>query len=180
MSGSNPWGRVDAPQMSGWVWKFSRSLLISFPASFVKRISLLNAFLGLPLSGSYPWGREDAHPPDVRVGLKILQIATYIITSKFCKKNFTLKCIPGLALVRVLPLGQGGRPPDVRVGLEIFQNATYIISSKFCKHNFALKWIPGPLSIGVLPLGQGGRPPDVRMGLEILQITTYIISSKFC
>ena len=122
---------MDAPQMSGWVWKFSRSLLISFPASFVKRISLLNAFLGLPLSGSYPWGREDAHPPDVRVGLKILQIATYIITSKFCKKNFTLKCIPGLALVRVLPLGQGGRPPDVQVGLEILQIATYIISSKF-------------------------------------------------
>ena len=38
--GSYPWGRVDAPQMSGWVWKFSRLLLVSFPASFVKRILL--------------------------------------------------------------------------------------------------------------------------------------------
>ena len=47
-------------------------------------------------------------------------------------KNFALKCIPGLALVGVLPLGQGGRPPDVRVGLEILQTAIYIISSKFC------------------------------------------------
>ena len=66
------------------------------------------------------------------MGLKILHITTYIITNKFCKKNFPLKCIPGLALVGVLPLGQGGRPPDVRVGLEILQTATYIISSKFC------------------------------------------------
>ena len=56
----------------------------------------------------------------------------YIISNKFCKKNFALKCIPGLALVGVLPLGQGGRPPDVRVGLEILQITTYIISSKFC------------------------------------------------
>ena len=71
-------------------------------------------------------------PQDVRVGQKILQITTYILTNKFCKKNFALKCIPGLALVGVLPLGQGGRPPDVRVGLEILQIATYIISSKFC------------------------------------------------
>ena len=46
--------------------------------------------------------------------------------------NFTLKCIPELVLVRVLPLGQGGRPPDVRVGLEILQITTYILSSKFC------------------------------------------------
>ena len=46
-------------------------------------------------------------PPDVRVGLEILQITTYIISSKFCSKNFALKCIPGLALVGVLPLGQG-------------------------------------------------------------------------
>ena len=38
--GSYPWGRVDAPRISGWVWKFSRLLLISFPASFVKRILL--------------------------------------------------------------------------------------------------------------------------------------------
>ena len=38
--GSYPWGRVDAPQMSEWVWKFSRLLLVSFPASFVKRIVL--------------------------------------------------------------------------------------------------------------------------------------------
>ena len=53
----------------------------------------------------------------------------YIISNKFCKKNFALKCIPGLALVGVLPLGQGGRPPDVPVGLEILQIATYINSS---------------------------------------------------
>ena len=81
--GPTPWGRVDAPQMSRWVWKFSISLLISLPTSFVK-------------------------------------------------KNYPLKCITGLALVGVLPLGQGGCPPDVRVGLEILQITTYIISSKFC------------------------------------------------
>ena len=69
--------------MSGWVWKFSRLLFISFPASFVKIILLK-------------------------------------------------KWIPGLALVGVPPLGQGGRPPDVRVGLEILQITTYIISSKSC------------------------------------------------
>ena len=62
----------------------------------------------------------------------MLQITTYIITNKFCKKNYLLKCIPGLAIVRVQPLGQGGRPPDVRVGLEILQITTCIISSKFC------------------------------------------------
>ena len=56
----------------------------------------------------------------------------YIISNKFCKKNFALKCIPGLSLIRVLPLGQGGRPPDVWVGLKIFQNATYTICNKFC------------------------------------------------
>ena len=74
--------------------------------------------------------------------------------------NFTLKCIPELVLVRVLPLGQGGHwtPPDVQLSLEIFQIANFIISSKFCKEKFALKCIPGPLPIGVLPLGQGGRP----------------------
>ena len=72
--GPTPWGRVDTPQMSWWVWKFSGLL--------------------------------------------------HIISSKFCSKNFALKCVPGLALVRLLPLGQGGRPPDVRVGLEIFHNAT--------------------------------------------------------
>ena len=44
----------------------------------------------------------------------------YIISNKFCKKNFALKCIPGLTLIGVLPLGQGGRPPGVRVGLQIF------------------------------------------------------------
>ena len=71
-------------------------------------------------------------PPGVWVGRKIFQNAIDIISNKFCKKNFALKCIPGLALIRVLPLGQGGRPPDVRVGLEILQTATYIISSKFC------------------------------------------------
>ena len=117
--------------MSGWVWKFSRLLLISFPASFVQ-------------------------------------------------KKFALKCIPGLALVGVLPLGQGGRPSDVRVDQEILPITTYIISSKFCYKNFALKCVPGLVLVGVLPLGQDGRPPDVRVGLEILQITTYIISSKFC
>ena len=48
--------------------------------------------------------------------------------------NFTLKCIPELVLVRVLPLGQGGHwtPPDVQLSLEIFQIANFIISSKFC------------------------------------------------
>ena len=54
------------------------------------------------------------------MGKEILQPATYIISSKFCKKNFALKGIPGLLPIGVLPLGQGGRPPDVRVGLEIF------------------------------------------------------------
>ena len=29
----------------------------------------------------------------------------YIISNKFCKKNFALKCISGLTLIRVLPLG---------------------------------------------------------------------------
>ena len=90
--------------------------------------------------------------------------------------NFTLKCIPELVLVRVLPLGQGGRAPDVRVGLEIFQNATYIISSQFCKNYFALKRIPGLLPFGVLPLGQGGRTPDVRVCLDIFLKAARIIS----
>ena len=94
--------------------------------------------------------------------------------------NFTLKCIPELVLVRVLPLGQGGRAPHVGVGLEIFQNATSIISSKFCKKNFAPKYIPVLLSIGVLPLGQGGRAQDVRVHLDIFQKAAHIISSKFC
>ena len=67
------------------------------------------------------------------MGLEIFQNATYIISSKFCKKNFALKFIPGLVPIGVLPLVQGGRPPDVRGGLEIFQNATYIISSTFVK-----------------------------------------------
>ena len=60
-------------------------------------------------------------------------------------KNFKNN-IPGLALVGVLPLGQGGRPPDVQVGQEILQIATYIISIKFC--------ICGPiLSHNVTPYG---------------------------
>ena len=63
-------------------------------------------------------------PPDVKVGLRIFQNATHIISSKFYKNNFALKCIPGPLPIGVLPLGQGGRPPDGRVGLEIFHNAT--------------------------------------------------------
>ena len=59
-------------------------------------------------------------PPGVWVGLEFFQNAIYIISNKFCKKNFALKCIPGLTLIGVLPLGQGGRPPGVRVGLQIF------------------------------------------------------------
>ena len=74
------------------------------------------------------------------------------------RKNFVLKCIPGLSLIGILPLGQGERPPDVWLGLEIFQNAIYIIPNKFCENNFALNCIPGLALIGVLPLGQGGRP----------------------
>ena len=89
-------------------------------------------------------------------------------------KNFVLKCIPGLSLIGILPLGQGERPPDVPLELEIFQNSIYTISNKFCEKNFALKCIPGRLPIGVLPLGQGERPPDVWVGLEILHNATYI------
>ena len=90
------------------------------------------------------------------MGLEILHITTYIITNKFCKKNFPLKCIPGLALVWVLPLGQGGRPPDVWVGLEIFLDRNnfrniFIISNKFCKKNLALKCISGLGPIWVTP-----------------------------
>ena len=60
--------------------------------------------------------------------------------------SFALKWNPGLVLVGVLPLGQGGRPPDVQVGQEILQIATYIISIKFCKC--------GPiLSHNVTPMG---------------------------
>ena len=66
-------------------------------------------------------------------------------------KNFVLKCIPGLSLIGILPLGQGERPPDVRLGLEIFQNTIYIISNKVCKKNFALKCIPGLGPIRVTP-----------------------------
>ena len=40
LSGSYPWGRVDVPQMSGWVWIFFRMLLTLFPARFVKIILL--------------------------------------------------------------------------------------------------------------------------------------------
>ena len=42
-------------------------------------------------------------PPDIRVGLEIFQNATHIIFSKFCKKNFALKWIPGLVLIWVTP-----------------------------------------------------------------------------
>ena len=48
--------------------------------------------------------------PDVWVGLEIYQNATYIISSKFCKNNFALKCIPGPLPIGVLPLGEGGCP----------------------------------------------------------------------
>ena len=52
-------------------------------------------------------------PPGVWVGPEFFQDAIYIISNKFCKKNFALKCIPGITLIGVLPLGQGGCPPDV-------------------------------------------------------------------
>ena len=65
-------------------------------------------------------------PPYVRVGLEFFQNATHIISNKFCKNNFALKCIPGLSFIGILPLGQGERPPDVWVGMEILHNATYI------------------------------------------------------
>ena len=98
-----------------------------------------------PHRGPAPLG-QGGRAPDVQVCLDIFQKSACIISSKFCKKNFALKCIPGLALVGVLPLGQGGRPPDVQVGQEILQIATYIISIKFC--------ICGPiLSHNVTPMG---------------------------
>ena len=74
-----------------------------------------------------------------------------MISSRFCKKKYALKWIPGPLPIGVLSLGQGGRPPYVWVGLEIFQNATHIISSKFCKKNSALKCIPALVLIGVTP-----------------------------
>ena len=37
------------------------------------------------------------------MGLVILQTAIYIISSRFCKKNFALKWIPGLVLIWVTP-----------------------------------------------------------------------------
>ena len=85
------------------------------------------------------------------MGLEIFQNATHIISNKFCKNNFALKCIPGPLSIGVLPLGQGGCPPGVWVGLVIFQNAIYIISNKFCKKNFALKCISGLGPIWVTP-----------------------------
>ena len=51
-------------------------------------------------------------PPDDRVGLEIFQNPTYIISSKFCKKNFALKCIPGPVPIGIQPLGQGGHAPQ--------------------------------------------------------------------
>ena len=53
-------------------------------------------------------------PPDVLYifqNATVYQIATYIISSQFCRKNFALKCIPGPLPIGVLPLGQGGRHP---------------------------------------------------------------------
>ena len=73
-----------------------------------------------------------------------------IISNKFCKKNFALKCIPGITLIGVLPLGQGGCPPDVGY-------ITYLECFSFL--NNSLKCIPALAHVGVLPLGQGGRPP---------------------
>ena len=66
------------------------------------------------------------------MGIELFENATSMISSKFFINTFPLKCIPGLALVGVLPLGQVGHPPDVQVSLEILQTATYNISSKFC------------------------------------------------
>ena len=81
---------------------FFRTLFISFPTNFVKRILLWNAFLDFPLSGSYPWGRVDA--PQVSGWVcKFFQNPIYIISNKFCKKNFALKYISGLGLIWVTP-----------------------------------------------------------------------------
>ena len=41
--------------------------------------------------------------PDVRVCLDIFQKAAHIISSKFCKRNSALKCIPALVLIGVTP-----------------------------------------------------------------------------
>ena len=82
-----------------------------------KKIAL-KCIPGLFAIGVLPLG-QGGQPPDVWVGLKIYQNATYIISSKFCKNNFALKCIPGPLPIGVLPLGQGGRPPEVRWGLKI-------------------------------------------------------------
>ena len=43
------------------------------------------------------------YPPDVQVRLDIFQKAAHIISSKFCKKNSALKCIPALVLIGVTP-----------------------------------------------------------------------------
>ena len=59
---------------------------------------------------SYPWG-QGGRPPVVRVDLDIFQNAIEMISNRFCKKNFVLKCIPGPLPIGVLPLGKGGRPP---------------------------------------------------------------------
>ena len=85
------------------------------------------------------------------MGPEFFQNAIYIISNKFCKKNFAVKCIPGLTLIGVLPLGQGGRPQVSGWVCKFFQNPIYIISNKFCKKNFALKCISGLGPIWVTP-----------------------------
>ena len=106
-------------------------------------------------------------PPDVQLSMEIFQIATFIISSKFCKEKFAVKCIPGSLPIGVLPLGQGGRPQRSSGVWKYFQDIIWNHANRFCKKNFALKCIFGPPSIGVLPLGQGGRPPEVQWGLKI-------------
>ena len=68
---------------------------------------------------------QGGRPPCVWMGLEIFQNAVYIISSKFCKTNLALKCIPGLLPIGVLPLGQGGCPPEVQWGLKIFSKYYY-------------------------------------------------------
>ena len=96
--------------------KFFRMLFILFLPSFVEKFcSKMHSWTFLhrdPTPGA-GWT-----PPDVPLCLEIFQNSIYTISNKFCKKNFALWCIPGLALVGVLPLGQGGRPPRCPGGLE--------------------------------------------------------------
>ena len=144
LSGSYLWGRVDAPQMSGWVWKFSRLILSSFPASFVKRFLLEKAFLGLPLSGPTPGAGW--MPPRCPGGSGTspdyyLYHFQQVLLKEFCSKMHSWACP-----CRGPTPGAGWTPPDVQVGQEILQIATYIISIKFC--------ICGPiLSHNVTPHG---------------------------